>query len=802
MPIKNSTRLKSKFTLTIIYGLAMVEIYEKLGLFYLGKDIDKSTLEATEALTLLKNKNFTTHATIIGMTGSGKTGLGVGIIEEATIDNIPSLIIDPKGDMGNLCLADSTFSPKSFEPWVADEARAKEKDVASYAEKIATMWKKGIESYYQDSARVEKFSKVKKTIYTPGSSAGVSVNVLSSLEAPPTQILEDSDSFAAYIKTTVSSLLSLIGVEANPVESKEYILLAQLISTAWMEGDNLSLEDLIGRIISPSFKKIGVLPLEDFYPPSERFKFATKFNAIIASPTFKTWLEGESIDIQKMLYDENGKAKVAIFSISHLNDDERMFFVTLLLNKLIAWMRRQSGTSALKALLYMDEIFGFFPPVKNPPSKEPMLLLLKQARAYGIGVVLSTQNPVDLDYKGLSNMGTWFIGRLQTSQDIARVIDGLGGKVGSSFDKDEISNLLTNLKKRTFFLKSAHLDDIRLFGTRWVMSYLKGPLKRDEISSLMEDQKSQLSTSIKKTVVKNVKVEGFENYSTLDSSIPQHYQVSLNESKQFTPSIMAECTLNFFNQTRGIDEEESFCLSLNIESNLRSLEWDDAETLDASNEKKKSSFSRLPINAPENAQFSEVPDIISDDKKLRKTITSLKDWLYHEHKLELFRCKLPKLESKPYESLSDFKVRLSDMLNEEKEEAIEILQERYAKKEKILTNRLDRAMEKLEKEESDTTSSFLNVGITVLGALFGKSRASIGRAGSRVLKERGDVNRAEERADKVKDDIEELGEELEDKVNDLAEKFELDEVEIEEFSIKLRKTDIEVNDIAVVWQSN
>jgi hypothetical protein len=479
-----------------------------------------------------------------------------------------------------------------------------------------------------------------------------------------------------------------------------------------------------------------------------------------------------------------------------------MFFVTLLLNKLIAWMRRQSGTSALKALLYMDEIFGFFPPVKNPPSKEPMLLLLKQARAYGIGVVLSTQNPVDLDYKGLSNMGTWFIGRLQTSQDIARVIDGLGGKVGSSFDKDEISNLLTNLKKRTFFLKSAHLDDIRLFGTRWVMSYLKGPLKRDEISSLMEDQKSQLSTSIKKTVVKNVKVEGFENYSTLDSSIPQHYQVSLNESKQFTPSIMAECTLNFFNQTRGIDEEESFCLSLNIESNLRSLEWDDAETLDASNEKKKSSFSRLPINAPENAQFSEVPDIISDDKKLRKTITSLKDWLYHEHKLELFRCKLPKLESKPYESLSDFKVRLSDMLNEEKEEAIEILQERYAKKEKILTNRLDRAMEKLEKEESDTTSSFLNVGITVLGALFGKSRASIGRAGSRVLKERGDVSRAEERAGKVKDDIEELEEELEDKVNNLVEKFELDEVEIEEFSIKLRKTDIEVNDIAVVWQSN
>ncbi len=777
-------------------GTTMVEIYEKLGLFYLGKDIDKNTLEATEALTLLKNKNFTTHATIIGMTGSGKTGLGVGIIEEAAIDNIPSLIIDPKGDMGNLCLTDPTFSPKSFEPWVADEAHAKEKDVTSYATKISAMWKDGIESYHQDSARVEKFSNVKKTIYTPGSSAGVSVNVLSSLEAPPAQILEDSDSFAAYIKTTVSSLLSLIGVEANPVESKEYILLAQLISTSWMDGDDLSLEDLIGRIISPSFKKIGVLPLEAFYPQSERFKFATKFNAIIASPTFKTWLEGESIDIQKMLYDENGKAKVAIFSISHLNDDERMFFVTLLLNKLIAWMRRQSGTSALKALLYMDEIFGFFPPVKNPPSKEPMMLLLKQARAYGVGVVLSTQNPVDLDYKGLSNMGTWFIGRLQTSQDIARVIDGLGGKVGSDFDKKEISNLLSNLKKRTFFLKSAHLDDIRLFGTRWVMSYLKGPLKRNEISALMEKQKSQLSITENKPVIKNVKVEGFENYSTLDSSIPQHYQVSLNESKHYTPNVMAECTLNFFNQTRGIDEEENICLSLELENNTRSLEWDDA----TSDDEQKSCFSRLPINTPEDAQFSAVPDIISDDKNLRKTTSSLKNWLYHEHKLELYRSKSPKLESRPYDSLGDFKVRLNDLLSEEKEEAIEALQERYAKKEKVLTDRLDRVMAKLEKEESDTTSSFLNVGITVLGALFGKSRASIGRAGSRVLKERGDVNRAEERVEKVKNDIEELEDELTDKIDDLANKFDIDEVNIEEFSIKLRKTDIEVNDIAVVWK--
>ena len=278
----------------------MVETYEKLGLFYLGQDVDKNTQETTKALTLLKNKNFTTHAAIIGMTGSGKTGLGVGIIEEAAIDNIPSIVIDPKGDMGNLCLTDPTFSPSSFEPWVADEAQAKDKDIATYAEKTAAMWKSGIESHHQTSERVDKFTNVEKTIYTPGSSAGVSINVLSSLDAPPSQILEDSDAFSSYIKTTVSSLLSLIGIEADPVESKEYILLAQLITAAWLENDDLSLEDLIGRIISPPFKKIGVLPLDAFYPQAERFKFATKFNAIIASPTFKAWLEGENLDIQRL----------------------------------------------------------------------------------------------------------------------------------------------------------------------------------------------------------------------------------------------------------------------------------------------------------------------------------------------------------------------------------------------------------------------------------------------------------------------------------------------------------------------
>jgi hypothetical protein len=775
----------------------MQEIYEKLGLFYLGKDVDKTTMEATEALTLLKNKNFTTHAAIIGMTGSGKTGLGVGIIEEAAIDNIPSIVIDPKGDMGDLCLTDPSFSSASFEPWVKDEAKAKEADVGEYAKKISAMWKEGIESSGQNAERVEKFHQVKKTIYTPGSSAGVAINIMSSLETPPAQIMEDSDTFASYLKSTTTSLLSLVGIDADPLDSKEYILLAQIIIKVWLADEDLSIEGIIAKIINPSFKKIGVLPLDDFYPQDARFKLATKFNSLLASPSFSLWLKGDSLDIQKLLYDENGKAKVAIFSISHLNDEERMFFVTLLLNKYIAWMRRQSGTSALKTLLYMDEIFGFFPPTKNPPSKEPMLLLLKQARAFGVGVVLSTQNPVDLDYKGLSNIGTWFIGRLQTTQDIDRVIDGLGGKVGSSFDKSEIKQLLANLKKRTFFLKSAHLDDIRLFSTRWVMSYLKGPLKRDEISALMQMQKEAQSIvveSVDSTIQKNQKLESYQN---IDASISQYFEPDTSGENHFVATLMAKVKVHFYSQRRGIDEERALILSLPLQSKQQNIRWDDAVEEDFD-------FQKFPYTAPSKAKFQPLPKIILEDKGLKNAIRELKEAIYQEESLDLLRCVSPKLESKVEESYSDFIVRLQDILKEKKEVEIEKLQTRYGTKEKVLTDRLSRAKERVEKESSDSTSSMIETGIAVLGALFGKASptkiGSVLRKGSKVLKERGDMSRAQERIVAIQEDMEALEYELEDKIDALNEKFDVENCEIEEFKIKARKTDIDVELCAVVWR--
>ncbi len=775
----------------------MKKIYEKLGLFYLGKDLEKDTMKASEALTLLKNKNFTTHAAIIGMTGSGKTGLGVGIIEEAALDNIPSIIIDPKGDMGNLCFVDSDFSSKAFKPWVEDEAISKEKDVTAYAEEISAMWKEGIESWGQSTQRVAKLQAVPKTIYTPGSSAGVAINVMSSLEAPPAEVMEDSDTFTSYLKSTTVSLLSLVGIDADPLESKEYMLLAQIITKSWINYESIGIESLIGKIIKPSFKKIGVLPLDAFYPQDARFKLATKFNSLLASPSFSLWLQGDSMDIQKLLYDEDGKAKIAIFSISHLNDNERMFFVTLLLNKYISWMRRQSGTSALKTILYMDEIYGFFPPTKNPPSKEPMLLLLKQARAFGVGVVLSTQNPVDLDYKGLSNIGTWFIGRLQTTQDIERVIDGLGGKVGASYTKSEIKTLLANLKKRTFFLKSAHLDDIRLFSTRWVMSYLKGPLKRDEIRTLMHDKKEAQNIELETvdTMIKNK--NSLTSFQQIDDSIPQYFEIDSSLTNEFSPTLGAMATVHFYNARKGIDESKELTLSLPLSKNQKNIDWKEAK-------REEESFENYPSVAASKAKFQALPDIVLEDKKLRIAIRQLKEYLYREEYLELLRCNAPKFESKVFESKSDFKVRLQDMLNDKKEVAIEKLQVRFEKKEKTLLTRLSRARERVEKEAADSTSSMIEAGIAVLGALFGRtSPTKIGRAfkkGSSILKERGDMSRAEERMDTVREDIEALEYALEDDIDELGEKYDVESCEIEIFKIKPRKTDIDVEHCAVVWR--
>lgn len=412
--------------------------FEKLGVFYLGKEYDLEEKRLKDELILYKSKDLTTHAVIIGMTGSGKTGLGIGIIEEAAIDNIPVIAIDPKGDLGNLALTFPQLRGEDFLPWVnVHEAANKGLSAEEYANNQAELWRKGLSEWGQDEKRIERLRNAADVrIYTPGGSAGLGVSLLRSFNAPSREIINDKDAYRDRVDITTNSLLSLLGFNADPFTSREYILISNIFEHTWSKGQNLDLPELISAIQKPPMDKIGVMDVDSFYPSKDRFSLAMMLNSLLASPGFKAWLEGDPMDINRFMYDKDGRPTVSIFSITHLSDSERMFFVTMLLNEVLSWVRSQPGTGSLRAILYMDELFGYLPPIANPPSKAPLLTLLKQARAYGLGLVLSTQNPGDLDYKALSNAGTWFIGRLQTERDKERVLAGLeGAAAAGKFDR-------------------------------------------------------------------------------------------------------------------------------------------------------------------------------------------------------------------------------------------------------------------------------------------------------------------------------------------------------------------------------
>ncbi len=467
----------------------MTEDYEKLGAFYLGRGYDLAGSKLLDELVLYDSKDLVTHGVCFGMTGSGKTGLCVCLLEEALIDRIPVIAIDPKGDLCDLLLTFPQLRGEDFEPWIPDGAAQREGlSRPEYAKKQAELWRDGLARWGQSGERIQKLRDAADcAIYTPGSSAGLSVSLLKSFQPPSVQVQEDEELLRERVQATVSGLLGLLGIDADPLQSRDHILLSMIFDRSWRQGRELSLAELIQQIQKPPFDRVGMFDLESYYPGKDRGALAMMLNNLLASPGFASWLEGEPIDVDRLLYTSEGRPRLSIFSIAHLSDSERMFFVSTLLNETVSWMRRQPGTSTLRALLYMDEMFGFLPPVANPPSKGPLLTLLKQARAFGLGVLMATQNPKDIDYKALSNTGTWFVGRLQTDRDQERVLDGLEGAAagsGAVFDRRAAAAKLAALDKRVFLLHNVHDDAPREFHTRWALSYLSGPLTRTQIKTL------------------------------------------------------------------------------------------------------------------------------------------------------------------------------------------------------------------------------------------------------------------------------------------------------------------------------
>ncbi len=403
---------------------------EQLGSFYLGAAYDLDTGSRTEMPINYDARDLVTHAVCVGMTGSGKTGLCIGLLEEAGLDKVPALLLDPKGDITNLLLQFPDLRPEDFQPWInLDDARRKEQSPEEYAAATAETWRKGLADWGITGERIRALQQtVDYTIFTPGSDMGVPINILGSLAAPELDWETEAEAIRDRIAGTVAALLGLAGVDADPIRSREGILLATIFEYYWQRDEDLDLAKLILAINEPPVRQMGVFDVDTFYPPKDRFELAMAFNTLVASPKFQSWLQGEPLDADRLFFDADGKPRHSVIYIAHLSDSERMFIVTLLLENVLTWMRRQSGTTSLRALLYFDEVFGYFPPTAEPPSKRPLLTLLKQARAFGLGVVLVTQNPVDIDYKGLTNAGTWFIGKLQAERDKERVLSGLQGR--------------------------------------------------------------------------------------------------------------------------------------------------------------------------------------------------------------------------------------------------------------------------------------------------------------------------------------------------------------------------------------
>ena len=785
-----------------------MENYEKLGTFYLGKRYDTAAGQLRDDLVLYDAKDLTTHAVIVGMTGSGKTGLGIGLLEEALIDNIPVIAIDPKGDLPSLLLGFPELQPEDFLPWINEqEALAKGMTPAQFAARQAQLWKKGLASWGQAPERIARLQQAADfSVYTPGSSAGLSINVLRSFAAPPPALLEDGDLLRERIQTTTVSLLALLGIEADPITSREHILIAKLFEDAWRQGRSLDLAGLIRGIQKPGFERIGIMDLEDFYPGGDRLALAMRLNNLLASPGFEAWLQGEPLDAGRLLFTEQGKPRASIFSIGHLSDEQRMFFVSLLLNEVLAWMRTQSGTTSLRAILYMDEIFGYFPPVKNPPSKAPLLTLLKQARAYGLGVVLCTQNPVDLDYKGLSNTGTWFVGRLQTERDAQRLLTGLeGASTGGRFDRGGMQQMIAGLGSRVFLMHNVHENEPVVFQTRWALSYLRGPLTREQIKTLMSERKRGMTAASPEpsALAGAAGVQPPQPPREVDCYFLR--ASGAGQGLTYYPGVVARLGVHYTSARYGVDSQEEFALAAHIEDGPVALDWDTAVemTLDTAD------LEEEPLSG---ARYADLPAEGRKKGSYRRWQKDLVRWVRQNRPLTLYRSKRFKLTSDPGETEGQFRARLAQVMREKKDLAAGKLRQKYGRRFETLKNRLMRAEQAIAREEQqarakqvDTVISF---GTAILGAFLGRkavSARSASRMGSalksasRVQKEKMDVARARETAEAVRRQMADLEAQLQGELNQLEFTFDPAAEELDRIPVRAKSTDIAVEIFAFAW---
>jgi hypothetical protein len=835
---------------------------EKLGAFYLGAEYDLDTGQRTEAPVVYDARDLTTHAVCVGMTGSGKTGLCIGLLEEAALDRVPAILIDPKGDITNLLLQFPDLRPEEFRPWInVDDARRKGMDDDEYAQATAESWRNGLADWGIDGQRIrDLLATVEYTIFTPGSDAGLPVSILGSLAAPGLDFEREAEAVRERISGTVAALLGLVGVNADPVRSREAILLANIFEHCWRQNQDMDLAQLILSIQNPPVRKLGVFDVDTFFPEKDRFNLALAFNNLMAAPSFQSWLAGESLDIDGLLYTADGKPRHSIFYIAHLSESERMFFVTLLLENILTWVRRQSGTTSLRALLYFDEIFGYFPPTAEPPSKRPLLTLLKQARAFGLGVILVTQNPVDLDYKGLTNAGTWFIGKLQAERDKERVLAGLKGAISEAGGNANVdySRLITRLNNRIFLLHNVNADGPLVFNTRWAQSYLRGPLTRPQVSQLMAPRKAAPPPAPVEVVAASPEEAApspvvaplptaqatpaepvqapapapaapagfYPTPPTIDPNVNQVYlPLALDdqaatrslaeqtgrqirpESIQlvYEPAILGVATVRFADRKRQIDTLVEKMLVAPVHEGVTAVDWSDAEPLSLTVRDLRRQSE--PGRADVGPFFADAPEQANRASKLDRMRRDLSDWLYYNARLTIQGHTELGVYQKPDERERDFKIRLQQVARERRDQEVDKVRRQVAVQLDRLNARLRKQEQSLATAQADHSArkqqEMIGIGETVLSwVLGGKSMRGLSSAASkrRMTARVGmQVEQTEQEIAELKKAVAELEEQVKEQTDEITLKWAqlIDDLTSEELTP--RRTDVDVQLVALAW---
>jgi len=794
--------------------------------FYLGRIFDSKKGEVTPENLMYDPDDLTTHAVCVGMTGSGKTGLCIDLLEEAALQGIPAIMIDPKGDITNALLHFPALRAEDFTPWVnPDQARREDKTIEQAGADAAALWTKGLAKWDIGPDRIQALKDAAHfAIYTPGSEAGIPVNILASLKAPGIPWDENREMLVEKISGIVMGLLGLVGLDdLDPVRSKEHILISNIFESAWSRGKDLDLTELIMQIQNPPFEKLGVLELDSFFPEKDRQELSILLNSIMAAPTFQAWIEGDPLDIEKLLYGADGRPRHSVFYIAHLSDAERMFFVTLLYAAVETWMRKQKGSTTLRALVYFDEIFGYLPPVKNPPSKTPMLRMLKQARAFGVGQVLVTQNPVDVDYKALSNAGTWFIGKLQTEQDKNRLLDGLEG-AAPGLDRKIYDKLISTLDKRVFLLHNVHEDQPVLFHTRWAMNYLTGPLTKIQLPALNKLVGAGMIRSTPSETVQTktpTRSSGKrENLTSTRPNVPsgidEYYLpnnlsflkavdlagISAPQQAEFQvvykPALIAQATVRFMKRDYNLDYDLVTSVLVREPDQTGRVRWDDwvVEPID---------LDALEPGARAEAHFHELTSPLSDSTKLRELETDFKDWIYHTVTASVRANEELEVFAGPEVSQGDFRRMCSEAAEDALKEEKEKVTDSFKKKLDTIKDRLMREKRELDEDETELSQRKMEevgkAAENLIGLLAGRKRSlSTSLTKRRMTSQaKADVKESLDSIEQYKKEIEDLERERVEALAEVEEKWQEILENITEIPVTPYKKDILIDLYGVGW---